>query len=115
MCFLSTSLKPKPLKSVIIVIKLLMEPVIHTVHLFPVLDQKLIELLKSLSSEDWNKLTVARLWTVKAVATHLLDGNFRMISLMRDGYSAPPEADINSYQDLVAYLNKLNADWVQAA
>ena len=38
---------------------------IKTVHLFPLLDQKLIELLGSLSAEEWDKLTLAKLWTVK--------------------------------------------------
>jgi uncharacterized damage-inducible protein DinB len=60
---------------------------IETVHLFPLLDAKLIELLRSLSPDDWNKPTVARLWTVKDVAAHLLDGNLRMLSRARDGYS----------------------------
>ena len=56
---------------------------IETTHLFPVLDQKLIELLKSLSPEDWNKQTVAKLWTVRDIAAHLLDGNLRTLSLSR--------------------------------
>jgi len=38
---------------------------IPTLHLFLPLDQKLIELLKSLSGDDWKKPTLAKLWTVK--------------------------------------------------
>ncbi|MCE7060118.1 maleylpyruvate isomerase N-terminal domain-containing protein [Dyadobacter sp. CY343] len=91
-----------------------MKAIIETRHLFPALDEKLIELLRSLSTADWQKPTVARLWTVKDVASHLLDGNLRMISLLRDGHSAPPDREINSYADLIAYLNLLNADWVKA-
>jgi uncharacterized damage-inducible protein DinB len=53
---------------------------IPTLHLFPVLDELLIELLTSLSADDWNKPTVARLWTVKDIAAHLLDINVRTIS-----------------------------------
>ncbi|WAC13877.1 maleylpyruvate isomerase N-terminal domain-containing protein [Dyadobacter pollutisoli] len=87
---------------------------IETVHLFPQLDAKLIELLKSLSPDDWNKPTVARLWTVKDVAAHLLDGNMRTLSLIRDGHSTPPDRGINSYADLVAFLNQFNADWIKA-
>jgi uncharacterized protein (TIGR03083 family) len=86
---------------------------IETVHLFPLLDAKLIELLRSLSPDDWNKPTVARLWNVKDVAAHLLDGNMRMLSLIRDGHSAAPDREINSYADLVAFLNQFNADWVK--
>ncbi|REA59739.1 hypothetical protein DSL64_17215 [Dyadobacter luteus] len=87
---------------------------IETRHLFPILDEKLIELLRSLTEEDWNKPTVAKLWTVRDVASHLLDGNMRMISLFRDGHGVVPDRPIHSYQDLVAFLNELNADWVRA-
>lgn len=87
---------------------------IHTIHLFPELDDKLIELLKSLQPEDWNKPTVARMWAVRDVAAHLLDGNVRVIS-GRDGHYTAPDREINGYDDLVAYLNQFNADWVKAA
>lgn len=87
---------------------------IHTVHLFEELDERLITLLKSLSPEDWEKPTVARLWKVRDVAAHLLDGNIRVISAHRDGHSTAPDREINGYDDLVAYLNQLNADWVKA-
>lgn len=86
---------------------------ISTLHLFEPLEQKLIELLKSLSAEDWKKPTVAKLWTVKDVAAHLLDGNMRVLASAQD-YTGDPPGEINSYQDLVSYLNKLNADWVKA-
>lgn len=72
-------------------------------------------MLKTLSAEDWLKQTVARQWMVKDVAAHLLDGNYRRIALHRDGWSAPPDAAIRSNADLVAYLNRLNADWIKAA
>jgi len=87
---------------------------VPTLHLFPVLDAMLVQLLKSLTPEDWHKPTVARLWNVKDIAAHLLDGNVRAIAAL-NGYQsndAPPQ--INSYQDLVDYLNQLNAVWVKA-
>ena len=87
---------------------------IPTLHLFPLLDKKLIELLKSLSPDDWHSPTLARLWTVKDIASHLLDGNIRFISMLRDGYFGEKPENINSYQDLVGFLNQLNADWVKA-
>jgi uncharacterized protein (TIGR03083 family) len=91
-----------------------MQVPIHTIFLFPALDRKLIELLRSLSPEEWNKPTRAKLWTVKDIATHLLDGNFRTLSMSRDAYFGEKTQGINSYHDLVAYLNQLNADWVKA-
>ncbi|MCF2490914.1 maleylpyruvate isomerase N-terminal domain-containing protein [Dyadobacter sp. CY347] len=71
-------------------------------------------MLKSLSYDDWHKPTVAKLWTVKDVASHLLDGNLRVISGYRDNYNVPADMEIDSYQDLVGFLNKLNNDWVNA-
>lgn len=87
---------------------------IQTIHLLPVLDQKLIELLRSLTPEEWNLPTVARLWTVKDVAAHLLDTHLRTLSIARDGYFGDPPGAIGSAQDLINYLNRLNAEFVQA-
>ena len=78
------------------------------------LDKKLISLLHSLKPSDWHLPTTAQPWTVKDVATHLLDGNLRTLSLLRDGYAGDPPGEIRSYAELVAYLNRLNAEWVQA-
>lgn len=87
---------------------------IFTVDLFPALDQKLFSLLKSLSESDWKSQTPAPLWTVKDVAAHLLDGNIRALSMLRDGYFGEQAGNLNSYQDLVNFLNQLNAGWVAA-
>lgn len=83
-------------------------------HLFPVLDAKLIELLRSLSEEQWQAGTIAKKWSVKDIAAHLLDGNMRNLSIMRDKYFGDKPGEIASYGDLVDYLNRLNSDWVQA-
>lgn len=86
---------------------------IDVIPLLPALDRKLIELLKPLSAEEWQAQTIAKLWKVKDVVAHLLDGNIRILSMARDGYSnSAPE--IGSYQDLLGYLNGLNAEWVAA-
>jgi hypothetical protein len=92
-----------------------MKTPIETLHLFPLLNKELISFLKRLSPGDWQKQTVAKQWVVKDVAAHLLDGNYRRIALHRDGWSVPPDMPIRSYDDLVDYLNTLNADWVKAA
>jgi uncharacterized damage-inducible protein DinB len=81
---------------------------IPTLHLFAKLDELLISLLQSLPADDWHKPTLARLWTVKDVAAHLLDGNVRAIAALHQ-YEPPVTTQINSYQDLVDFLNQLNA------
>lgn len=92
-----------------------MQPVpIPTAHLFPVLDQHLIDLLRSLQPDDWNRSTLARQWTVKDIAAHLLDGNIRVISIYRDQHFGEAPPVINGYGDLVAFLNELNGMWVKA-
>jgi Mycothiol maleylpyruvate isomerase N-terminal domain len=88
---------------------------IRVSHLFRPLDASLIDLLKSLSPEEWQAQTVAKLWKVKDVAAHLLDGNIRTLSIQRDGFFGEQPGDIKSYQDLVTWLNQLNADWVKSS
>ncbi|MCG2615730.1 maleylpyruvate isomerase N-terminal domain-containing protein [Terrimonas sp. NA20] len=85
-----------------------------TVELFPKLDSFFIQVLKSLTEDDWKKRTLAKQWTVKDIALHLLDGNFRVISMYRDGFFGEAPPAINSYQDLINYLNELNGSWVKA-
>lgn len=84
-------------------------------HLFRPLDDMLQQLLRALSPDEWRLPTVAREWTVKDVASHLLDGNLRVLSIQRDRYYGEKPPAITSYQDLVAWLNRLNADWVVAS
>ncbi len=87
---------------------------IPTLQLFPKLDELLLDFLRSLSPADWEKQTIVPLWTIKDIAAHLLDGNLRTLSMSRDGYFGEKPDPIESYGDLVAYLNRLNADWVKA-
>lgn len=87
---------------------------IDLVDLLPVIDKQLIQLLRSLSVDDWNRQTVAKLWKVKDVAAHLLDTNIRVMSALRDNYQGLNPPEIRSYQDLLNYLNGLNAEWVNA-
>jgi uncharacterized protein (TIGR03083 family) len=87
---------------------------INTIHLFAPLDKKLVELLRSLTPAEWEKPTVAKQWNVKDVAAHLLDTNIRAVSAGRDHYYGIHAGDISSFDDLVGFLNGLNAGWVNA-
>lgn len=88
------------------------EPV-FLIEPFRLINLKLLEFLRSLSIEDWNRQTISPKWVVKDVVAHLLDGNLRRISVIRDQYISPTTG-IDDYRDLVDFLNQLNADWVQA-
>jgi uncharacterized protein (TIGR03083 family) len=87
---------------------------IQTIDLLEPLDAKLIELLRSLTPDEWQLPVVAKGWTVKDVAGHLRDGNIRTLSMDRDKYFGMNPGDISSYEKLVAYLNGINAEWVTA-
>ena len=87
---------------------------IPVIHLFPALEEQLIRLLYSLTPAEWKKPTIAKLWNVKDVAAHLLDGNIRTISMLRDNYAGDAPGNIVTSEELVGYLNGLNADWVRA-
>lgn len=86
---------------------------VPTLHLFPLLDDALIQLLQSLTTAEWQLPTIAKKWTVKDIASHLLDGNLRTIAYYRDNYMVAASG-INSYSDLVDYLNALNMSWTNA-
>lgn len=88
---------------------------INGIALLPELDIMLFKLLDGLSPQDWEKQTLAPKWKVKDVAAHLLDGNLRTLSMLRDRYNGEKPRNINSYGELISFLNGLNADWVKAA
>ena len=81
---------------------------ILTAHLFPKIEAALLELLRSLTREDWERPTLAPAWNVKDVAAHLLDTQLRKLSVCRDrvpslGGEVRPDVDV------IAFINRLNA------
>ena len=87
-------------------------PIIVT-HLFPDVLDELVELLSSLTAEEWQRPTACPLWSVKDVALHLLGGEVGILSRKRDGFS-PGGDSIISWEELVALINDLNDTWVKA-
>jgi uncharacterized protein (TIGR03083 family) len=87
---------------------------IYLIDRFPGLHQELMKLLGGLNEADWSRPTPCALWSVKDIVAHLLDTGLRRLSSGRDGFMPAPEGAIASYTDLVTYLNRLNAEWVQA-
>ena len=89
------------------------EPV-QVLELFPEMRQALLDLLASLSAEDWERPTACALWSVKDVALHLLGGDIGILSRRRDGF-APAGTAPENWAELVALINGLNDLWVKAA
>src|SRR5574339_977982 len=83
-----------------------------TAHLFPTLDGRLIDLLRSLALDDWERQTIAPRLKVKDVAAHLLDTQLRKLSFGRDGYTPSPGPSIATDRDLVSFIDRLNEEGV---
>ncbi len=92
-------------------------PRVEVVDLFPELHAELIGLLRGLAAaEDWRRPTACPGWSVHDVAAHLLDSAVRRLALQRDGWpGVAPDRPVSGYGDLVAFLDRLNAEWVAAA
>jgi uncharacterized protein (TIGR03083 family) len=88
---------------------------VFLVDLLPGLHNQMMNLLRGLAPTDWGRPTACTLWSVKDIAAHLLDGSLRRLSFGRDRLEATPVPVPVSYAELVAYLNRLNAEWVAAA
>jgi uncharacterized protein (TIGR03083 family) len=90
------------------------EPV-YLLERFPALHHELMSLLRGLDEADWARPTACALWSVKDIVAHLLDTGLRRLSSGRGGFMPAPEGGRASYADLVAHLNRLNAEWVSAS
>jgi uncharacterized protein (TIGR03083 family) len=77
-------------------------------HLYSRIEEHLIVLLRSLSADEWRLPTLAPRWSVKDVASHLLDTQLRRLAVCRDEAPIVPL----SSSDLVTGINDLNAQGV---
>src|SRR6266704_5176776 len=90
-----------------------MKPVepIMVVDLFEPMLNRLLELLRQLSEEEWYFATPCEGWTVKDIALHLLGDEIGQLSRGRDkdtSYILPPGVDF------VSRINTQNALWLEA-
>jgi uncharacterized protein (TIGR03083 family) len=82
---------------------------------FAPLHAELIGLLRGLGADDWHRPTACALWSVVDIAAHLLDDDLRRLSFHRDRQPPPADASIDGYASLVAFINRMNAEWVGVA
>ena len=80
-------------------------------HLLRRVDEKLIDLLRSLTPDEWDVQTLAPRWKVRDVAAHLLDTVLRKLSIVRDAWYVET-TNIRSPQDVVTLVNRLNEEGV---
>ncbi len=79
---------------------------------FPALLDNLLNLLTNLTEDEWYRPTAASGWSVKDLVQHLLAVDIGKISGRRDGYSEA-HVDLDSWDDLVVWINRRNEDWVE--
>src|SRR5258706_8315187 len=91
-------------------------PVTDTRLLFRPLGREIVDLLRTLGDDDWERSTIAGSWRVRDIVAHLLDTALRRLSFQRDGLiPAPASREAPTGRDLVAFINTLNATWIRAA
>jgi uncharacterized protein (TIGR03083 family) len=91
-------------------------PVTDTRPLFRPLCGEIVDLLRTLRGDDWERSTMAGSWRVRDVVAHLLDTALRRLSFQRDGLMpSPAGGQAPTGRDLVAFINSLNATWMRAA
>lgn len=85
---------------------------ILTAHLLPIVETRLLELLRSLATADWDRPTIVPAWNVRQIAAHLLDTSLRKLSIVRDGHFViGPKSP--SATDVSAFVKQANADGVR--
>lgn len=90
-------------------------PPTDTRSLFRPVALALIDLLRALPDEAWTRTAVGT-WQVRDVVAHLTDISMRRVAFHRDRHTPPPPPfPIESDRDFVRFINRINADWVDAS
>lgn len=85
---------------------------ILVVDLFPPVLDGLLDVLASLTPDEWMRPTACEGWNVHDVALHLLSGEIGILSRKRDTF-ARSSIHFTTWDELVAGLNAWNAVWVE--
>jgi uncharacterized protein (TIGR03083 family) len=80
---------------------------------FSALLDALLDLLHSLTPDEWQRPVHGGDWTVKDIAQHLLGDEINILSGKRDEFSEA-FAPIRTWGDLIGLINHRNAVWVEA-
>ncbi len=94
------------------------QPAFDTRHLFWAKRHALIEVLESLTPEQWQLPTVCPGWTVHDVALHLLWVDISNLSRLWDEYfsrSQDSSGNLDDLPTLIAFANNLNDNWIRGA
>lgn len=87
-------------------------------QLFPLERAALLDLLRSLSPDEWQAPTVCPGWSVHQVVLHLLNGDLRFIADRRDGYQSPVGPRVEApfgRAEVTNLVDTINNRWVAGA
>jgi uncharacterized protein (TIGR03083 family) len=91
-------------------------PPTDTRSFFRPVSRELVALLRGLPAAAWEKPTIAGAWRVRDVVAHILDGSLRRVSFHRDRHTPPaPAQPPRDEREFAAFINGLNAQWVETA
>lgn len=74
--------------------------------------RSLLAILGALNQDDWERETPCPGWTVHDLVLHLLGDDFVVLSILRDGHTAPLPSE--PHESLAGMIDQLNADWIRA-
>ena len=91
------------------------DPPTDIAALFGLERKALLELLAHVEEPDWHRPSPCPEWTVLGLCTHLVAGDFALLSRHRDRFHGTPSPAGLTESQFVAWLDDLQAHWVQAA
>ena len=75
----------------------------------------LLDLLRSLTDDDWHRPTPCPEWNVLGLSCHLLGDDLGLLARRRDQYMGTPSPGNLSEEDFINWIDELQAEWVRAA
>jgi uncharacterized protein (TIGR03083 family) len=93
-------------------------PPVNAVPLFPAERAALLDVLASLTPEDWPRETSCPGWSLKDIVAHLLADDLGRLSGGRDRYAGTrfePSGEQPIEAELLEFINQRNELWVEAA
>ena len=91
------------------------KPRIDVVDLLSLDRGALLDVLAGLSPDEWHAPSPCPGWSVKDVAAHILGDDLGNLAGGRDDYADPSSPNSPSWDELVAFINRRNEDWIVAA
>lgn len=87
---------------------------IETLHLFEDLNQELIYFLADLTPAEWLTASPVSGRTVKDLASHIIDGSMRRISMQRDHHFDSEGTNPKNLDELIQHIQAINQQWIVA-